>query len=497
MLETVDLDAEISKKEYKELAEKLDIELAACQRQLREARIPVLIVFEGWDAAGKGSSISRLVQPLDPRGFKVHNVRPANETEHLYPPMWRFWNLTPARGQIAVFNHSWYRQVWNEPIEEYGSLSLGDAYERIRVFERQLADDGAVIVKFFLHISKKTQKKRFEALLSDPAFSWKIGPMERKRHRMYDRYLTLAEDMFRETSTAYAPWTLVPATNERFRNIRIAETLVAAFQSALARSKPPEAQPASVPSRFSPLDRVDLSLKADPEVYEKRMKKLQLEVRRLQHLCYRRRKAVVIAFEGWDAAGKGGAIRRLTRELDPRGYEVIPIGAPEGVEKAHHHLWRFWRALPKGGHWTIFDRTWYGRVLVERIEGFARTEEWLRAYREINEFESELVEHGTIVLKFWLHISKEEQLARFESRQNTPEKQWKITEEDWRNREKWDAYYQAVTEMIEQTSTAHAPWIIVEGNDKRYARLKVLESVTRAVRNALGKGQEIEFDDND
>ncbi|HOQ90752.1 MAG TPA: phosphate--AMP phosphotransferase, partial [Candidatus Hydrogenedentes bacterium] len=283
MLETIDLDAKLTKNAYRELMEKLDVSLADCQRRLREARIPVLVVFEGWDATGKGSSISRLVQPLDPRGFKVHNVRPADETERLYPPMWRFWNLTPARGQIAVFNHSWYRQVWNEPVEE-GERNLEVAYERIRVFERQLADDGAVIVKFFLHISKKTQKKRFEALLSDPAFSWKIGPLERKRHRLYDRYLALAEDMFRETSTAYAPWTLVPATDERFRNVRIAETLVAAFESALSRGAAPQIQPVTVPVRSSPLDRVDLSLQADPEVYEKRMKKLQAEARRLQHL---------------------------------------------------------------------------------------------------------------------------------------------------------------------------------------------------------------------
>ena len=204
----------------------------------------------------------------------------------------------------------------------------------------------------------------------------------------------------------------------------------------------------------------------------------------MQHLCYIQRRPVIFAYEGWDAAGKGGNIRRLVRKLDPRGYEVIPVAAPEGPEKTHHHLWRFWRALPKAGHFAIFDRTWYGRVLVERIEGFATPGEWGRAYREINEFEQELTDYGAILFKFWMHISNEEQLQRFEARQNTPEKQWKITDEDWRNREKWDAYWEAVSDMIERTSTVQAPWTIVEGNNKLHARAKTLAvTCERSTRN--------------
>ncbi len=488
MLETVNLKAKLGKEEYRKAQDTLDLQLGEAQRNLRVAGVPVLVVFEGWDAAGKGSTIGRLVQPLDPRGFRVHNATPSTALERMYPPMWRFWSLLPPKGAISVFNHSWYREVWNDPLEEKRRDNLAVAYEQIRVFERQLADDGMVIVKFFIHIDADTQSKRFKKLQEDPAFSWKVGSAEKKRNKQYKKYLALAEDMIRETSTPYAPWTLISGTDDRLRNLRVAETLAAAFDTALNRPAPPPATPpALAPRRSGPLDHINLDLSIPREEYDKKLPKLQEELRRLQYLCYRQRMPVVLAFEGSDAAGKGGAIRRLTRELDPRGYEVVPIAAPDGVEKQHQHLWRFWRALPKAGHFTVFDRTWYGRVLVERVESFARPEEWMRAYREINEFEADLVAHGMVVIKFWLQISKEEELRRFNDRQNTPEKRWKITDDDWRNREKWDDYQIAVAAMIEQTSTTHAPWTIVEANDKCHSRIKVLQTAVAAIRKGLGE----------
>lgn len=480
MLETVMLDAALTKKEYGQAMEALGLRLSELQRALRAAAIPALIVFEGWDAAGKGSAIGRLVQALDPRGYNVFHIEKPTALEQLYPPMQRFWNLLPECGNMAIYNHSWYHQVINEPLEaDHPSRtpSLAETYERIRVFERQLADDGAVVLKFFLHISKKEQSRRFKELSKDPAYSWKVGEKEKKRHKRYDAYAALVEDMLRETSMPYAAWTLVSATEERFRNVQVAEKLVAAFEQALNRPARPITSPVSAPRRVGVLDNVDLSLAVSKEAYRKELPQLQTELRRLQHIAYMQRKMVVIVFEGWDAGGKGGAIRRMIAQLDPRGYEVVPVAAPEGEEKRKHHLWRFWRALRKSGHFTIFDRSWYGRVMVERVEGFAQPDEWMRAYREINEFETELVDYGAVVCKFWMHISKEEQLDRFEARQRTPGKEWKITEEDWRNREKWDAYWEAVTDMIEKTSTVHAPWTIVEGNDKKYARLKVLRTV--------------------
>jgi len=487
MLETVDLKARLTKTEYREAQEKLDLELARLQREMRSAAIPALVVFEGWDAAGKGSVLSRLLQPLDPRGFAVHTIGPPTEAEQMRPPMRRFWLMLPNDGFIGIYNHSWYRQVLEERVENgKGDDGWQGAYEQTRVFERQLVDDGAVIVKFFLHISKKEQAKRFKKLREDPAFAWKVGKAERRRHKRYEEYYQAAEDMLRETSTSYAPWTLVPATDDRFAMVKVAETLAAAFDKALGRGKKSPARKArATPRRTSPLERVDTTLTLSPKEYERALPKLQAEVRRLQHLCYVRRTPVVILYEGWDAAGKGGNIRRLTRDLDPRGYEVVPVAAPQGEERTHHYLWRFWRALPKAGHFAIFDRSWYGRVMVERIEGFATPEEWGRAFREINEFETELVEFGTVLIKFWLHISKDEQLRRFESRQQIPHKQWKITEEDWRNREKWDEYWRAVSDMIERTSTVGAPWTIVEANDKRFARVKALKVVAKRLTETL------------
>jgi polyphosphate:AMP phosphotransferase len=487
MLETVDLSAELAKSEYKDTQDALDLRLGELQRSVRAAGIPVIVVFEGWDAAGKGSVLSRLLQPLDPRGYTVKHINPPTDTERFFPPMRRFWLSLPNDGAMAVYNHSWYRQVLHDRVDDgLAPDALQAAYERIRIFERQLADGGAVIAKFFLHISKKEQARRFEKLEDSPAFAWKVSKAAKKRHKKYDAYAEATEDMLRETSTAHARWTLVPATDQRFACVKVAETLAAVMEHglAVARQEPAPAPP-NPPRRTSPLDRVDLSRELDKGDYEKQLDALQAEARRLQHICYAQRVPVAMVFEGWDAGGKGGAIRRLVRELDPRGYEVAAIGAPAGEEKTHHYLWRFWKRLPKAGHFTLFDRSWYGRVLVERVEGFAQPQEWTRAFREINEFEAELVEYGMVLFKFWLHISKDEQLARFEARQENPHKQWKITDEDWRNREKWDAYWEAVSDLIERTSTAEAPWTLVEGNDKRFARIRVLRTVTEGLSTIL------------
>ncbi len=487
MLETVDLKAKLGQAEYQEAMAKLDLRLGELQRELRAAEIPLIILMNGWDAAGKGTAINRLLRPLDPRGFKVHAIFAPTPEEALRPPMWRFWRTLPARGSIAIYDRNWYAQVLIERVDKLVQEEVWrNAYERIRTFERQLTDDGTIIVKFWLHITKKEQAKRFKKLQKDPALAWKVTKVDLKRHKQYEAYYEAVEDMLRETSTANAPWTVVPAHDRRLAQVTIAETVVAAAENALTR-KPTKrvALPKRTVRRVGPLDRVNLDLSVPREEYDKRLPELQDELRRLEHLCYINRIPVVIVYEGWDAAGKGGNIRRLTCELDPRGYEVIPIGPPQGDEKTHHYLWRFWKALPKAGHIAIFDRSWYGRVLVERVEGFATPEEWQRAYREINEFEQQLVEFGTVVVKFWIHISQEEQLARFKSRQETPEKQWKITEEDWRNRKKWNEYWIAVSDMIEQTSTLHAPWTIIEGNDKLHARLKTLQVVTDAIRRQV------------
>lgn len=239
---------------------------------------------------------------------------------------------------------------------------------------------------------------------------------------------------------------------------------------------------------MSVLDRADLSLTLPRQEYRRRLVPLQVELRRLAYRLYEERRPLVIVYEGWDAAGKGGNIRRVTEKLDPRGYHVWQIAAPTGEDESHHYMWRFWRRLlpPDEKQVTIFDRSWYGRVLVERVEGLAEPEQWRRGYREINDFERQLGEAGWLLVKFWIHISMEEQLQRFEAREATPHKQWKLTREDWRNRERWQAYHDAVDDMLARTSTFVAPWTVVEGNCKRWARVRTVAHLVDVLRDAVG-----------
>ena len=484
MLQSVDLSRTMAKKDYREAIKPLDLKLGTLQRSLHDAGIPVVVVLEGWEGSRKGEILARLVKPLDPRGFEVHTIGPPQFEEGLYPPMRRFWVRLPARGKIAIFDRSWYRQVLEEGFQGFES-DLAAGYERIRVFERHLTDAGVLLVKVFLHISRDEQAKRFNKWNRDPAFAWRVGESERRQQEHYDEFHEAMEHMLAETETPHAPWTVIPAENGRYARWKVVDTLATAFENALEQPARPGNAEGYAPCKKSPLEKADLSLSVKRAVYNDELSELQETLHRLQHLCYLKRLPVVIVYEGWDAAGKGGNIRRLVREMDPRGYKVIGVAAPDGQEKEQHYLWRFWRPLPKAGHLHIFDRSWYGRVLVERVEGFATKAEWQRAYREINEFEAQLTQFGMVVVKFWVHISKEEQLARFEARQEDPHKQWKITDEDWRNREKWDAYWEATSDMLALTSTPAAPWDIIEGNDKLHARLKAMRIVIERIESAL------------
>jgi AMP-polyphosphate phosphotransferase len=316
-----------------------------------------------------------------------------------------------------------------------------------------------------------------------------------RQNEKYSEYLAAIEDMLTQTDADYSPWTVVEAHDRRFATLKIFNTVINSLERAVtsielktetAPAPPKEPVTSALNFKTTALDHLDLSKSLTSEEYAARLKKAQTTLRELEHEIYLRRVPVVIAYEGWDAAGKGGNIRRLTENLDPRGYEVVPVAAPNDIEKAHHYLWRFWAQMPKAGHITIFDRTWYGRVLVERVEGFCTEAQWRRAYREINGMEQHLANFGAVILKFWLHIDPEEQLRRFREREGIPHKQWKITEEDWRNREKIDQYREAVEEMLYRTGTPYAPWTIVESNCKRHARVKVLETVCKAIRKRLG-----------
>jgi len=495
VLELVDLYARLSKAEYAKVFPGLEQELGECQRAARQAGVPVVVVFEGWDAAGKGSVINCLAQVLDPRGFEVHSTLAPTEDEHLHPWMWRFWNELPSEGDFAIFDRSWYRRVLTDRVRgKISGARWQAAYEDIDQFERQLVDAGTVIVKFWLHISKKEQRRRFKRLEKTPATAWKVGRREWANHRRYNEWREAVEEMLQRTSTPGAPWTIVESTQRRFQRTKVFETLLTAVRRGIEQrtAKPRVVRPMTAPEP-SPtagptiLDRLDLSLTMDRNEYERQLGKLQKQLFELEHQLYVDRVPVVIVYEGIDAGGKGGNIKRLTGGLDPRGYKVVPVGAPTPTEKARHYLWRFWREAPKAGHIAIFDRSWYGRGLVERVEGLCSEDEWRRAYREINEFERQLADFGTVIVKFWLHIDQDEQLRRFEARQGTPYKQWKITDEDWKNREKWPEYKVAIVDMLDRTSTTYAPWTILEANCKLYARIKALRTVAKAIEAAVGR----------
>ncbi len=492
MLEKLDLTKSLGKTEYKEKMAELQPRLGKLQRECRELGIPVMIAFEGYGASGKGVQIGELIKALDPRGFEVYAVKNETEEEKMHPFMWRFWTKMPPKGRIAIYDSSWYRKVLIDRFDKKTKKSeLADAYRSICSFEEQLTADGMVIIKIFLAIDKKEQKKRFDKLLKSEETAWRVSEGDLKRNKAFEKYQEVNEEMLTRTDTEYAPWNIVEAVDRRFATAKIyaivAQILAEKVEEEKKRRRMKEEpyHQIKIIEKESILGKADLSLTYTKEEYKKRLEKLQKKMEKLHGELYRRRIPVVLGFEGWDAGGKGGAIKRLTEKMDPRGYVVHPTASPNDIEKAHHYLWRFWTDMPKAGHVTIFDRTWYGRVMVERIEGFCSKQEWQRAYKEMNDMEKDLTDAGAIVLKFWMQIDKDEQARRFKARQENPEKQWKITDEDWRNREKWDQYEDAVNEMLIRTSTPNAPWIVVEGNCKYYARIKVLETVINAIEEKL------------
>ncbi|WP_278941307.1 polyphosphate:AMP phosphotransferase [Anaerotruncus colihominis] len=494
MLENLDLDMWMDQAEWDAVSGELKKKLGVLQQRARALKIPTVIVFEGWGASGKGDKLSRLITNLDPRGFSVHSITAPSTDERRYPWMKRFWEKLPTYGDIALFDRSWYREV--SVAREDEALSrreLNHRYDEIVDFEHQITDDGYVLVKFFFHISKKEQKKRFKALEEKKATRWRVTKADWDHNEHYDDYLTAFDEMISRTDRHNAPWTVVAATDRRYATHKVFTTVIAALERAIEDRQSGIERPftgirVSDDIRTEPCARlcdVDLSRSVSEEEYRKELKNCQKRLSELHGRLYLEKIPLILAYEGWDAAGKGGNIKRIAQALDARGYEVVPVAAPSTVEKNHPHLWRFWNTLPKDGHVAIFDRTWYGRVLVEHIEGFCTDEQWGRAYDEINRFERGLADWGAIILKFWLHIDKDEQLRRFNDRQNTPEKRYKITDEDWRNREKWDAYEQAVDEMLLRTNTSFAPWFVIESNDKRYARLRTLHAVIDAIEKRL------------
>ncbi|MBI4658599.1 MAG: polyphosphate:AMP phosphotransferase [Verrucomicrobia bacterium] len=490
---SIEADHRLSKKEFEKRLPELRARLLETQSAFRKADFSVLVIISGVDGAGKGEVVQRLNEWLDPRGVDTQAFWQPSDEERERPPYWRFWRMLPAHGRIAICVGSWYSQPLVDRV--YGRTKnshLDSALNRVANFERMLADDGMVILKFALHLSKKDQRKRLKDLQKNPETHWRVLPSDWQHHQLYDKFTRTAERVIQETNTPKTPWFVVEAADRRYRDFTVANILLKSLRQRLAEriaspSNGPPAKAAVEARRRSgnALARVDLSQALSDKKYRKLLARYQGKLSRLIWAANDLKISTVVVFEGWDAAGKGSAIRRLTDAMDPRLYRIIPIAAPTDEERRHHYLWRFWRHIPRAGLCTIFDRSWYGRVLVERVEGFARPDEWKRAYQEIQHFEEQLAEHRIAVAKFWIHIGKDEQLRRFKKRQDTPYKRYKITDEDWRNRRKWGAYEDAVNEMVARTSTDFAPWTLIAGNDKKFARIQILRTLCRTLEKAL------------
>ncbi|MDW5562662.1 MAG: polyphosphate:AMP phosphotransferase [Methanomassiliicoccus sp.] len=482
MFDAVDLSKKMKKEEYKAVVPPLKEKLGELQRRVHAAGIPAMVVFEGWEPMSMASVINKVLLPLDPRGFSYQNTTAPERLERQMPFIWRFWMRTPWRGSIAIFDRSWYSRTVTECLDEGKCKSLPqEMIDDINRFEELLADDGTVIIKLFLHTSK-TEDRKSSHKASPEACGLLTEDLDSER--LFRKHLPLLEEIMQRTDTAHAPWIIVESDDPEYAEVKVLRNIVDRLETALTRPAVKETVPGAVMGT-SPRAKIDLSVKLSDDDYKDRLDKLQNKIREAQCELFRKKKRLVVVFEGRDASGKGGNINRLAQAMNPRTYEVVPTGAPDDMELAHHYLWRFYRRLPLPGHMSIFDRSWYGRVLVERVEALTPEANWRRAYREINEFERWLVDNETIVVKLWLEVDKETQLKRFIERVDDPRKTWKITADDWAAREKWDRYTEAIDEMLERTSSAHAPWTVIASNDKNHSRVETIRTIVDAVERAL------------
>lgn len=503
MFETAELGQRVPKNIFKERELALRRALIMTQQSLKRADFPVVLLFGGVDGAGKSETANLLNEWMDPRWIQTSAFGPPAPDELERPPHWRYWLALPPKGHLGILLSAWYTQPLLDRVHGGDDNAFDDALAEIRTLETMLADDGALVLKFWMHLGRKAQKKRFKKLEKDPLQSWRVTPTDWEHWKRYDDFIAAAERLISRTSTGQAPWHIVEGRDPRYRSLRVGEILLEALEKRLAHEPAPAHEGPTVAGGASELDldveagpvrprtvlsSLDLSKRLDEDAYGTELERLRGELNRLHRGVRDRGRSTLVVLEGWDAAGKGGAIRRVVSALDASWVRVHPFAAPSDEEAAHHHLWRFWRKLPRAGEMALFDRSWYGRVLVERVEGYAAEHAWRRAYAEINHFEQQVVAHGTVLVKFWVHIGPEEQLRRFRRREETPHKRWKLTEEDWRNRKRWPEYEQAVHDMVERTSTPEAPWTLVEGDDKRYARIRVMQTICDRVEASLGHG---------
>jgi len=495
MFESASLSHRISKATFRREEPKLREALLNAQYDLKQqGRFATLILIAGVEGAGKGETVNLLNEWMDPRHIEVRGFSEASDEENERPRMWRYWRALPPKGKIGVFFGAWHTQPIIDRVNGRISAAKFDRHiSEILRLERMLVDEGVLLLKFWFHLSRPQQKKRLRELEANPETRWRVTKDDWKLYKRYDQFSEICEPFVRRTSTGEAPWLVVAGADARYRSLTVGRTLLAALRERIDE-KPIARLPDRNPPLPPPVDRLNVirALQLDQALskkkYEKQMAEWQGRLSRVFRNPRFKNLSVIAVFEGNDAAGKGGAIRRVTRALDARRYQTISVAAPTEEERAQPYLWRFWRHMPRRGRFTIFDRSWYGRLLVERVEGFCAERDWMRAYSEINDFEQQMTQQQIVVVKFWLAISKDEQYRRFKAREKVTFKRFKITDEDWRNRKKWDEYELAVCDMVDRTSTVHAPWTLVEADNKYYARVKVLRTLAEAIENALEGG---------
>jgi polyphosphate:AMP phosphotransferase len=493
MLESAEIGHRISKQVYAHEESKLREALLNAQWDLSQSkRGPVLLIISGVEAGGRGETANKLTEWMDPRHIRVVAFGPRTGDEVVRPMAWRYWRALPAAGRVGIFMNAWYNEALTARLRgEIDDEQLHLQMEAARHHERMLVDEGLVLLKFWVHLSKKDQQLRLGKLEKDPRTRWRVTRRDWDAWRLYSKSHDLWELVLRETSTGEAPWYVVEGTDDHYRNLAVGKILLDAMQRTIASARPRAPRHAVTPLAPSVIDNVKLIRELDlakalPEKqYERDVEKFQGKLAKLTRHRRFASRSLILAFEGADAAGKGGAIRRVTAALDARQYVTVPVAAPTDEERAHPYLWRFWRQVPPSGGIAIYDRSWYGRALVERVEGLCSVADWMRAYDEINQFEEQLANGGAIVVKFWLQISKAEQLRRFRAREKVSFKRFKITDEDWRNRKKWNDYEKAVCDMVDRTSTEIAPWTLVEAEDKNFARVKILKTIVKRIEAAL------------
>jgi polyphosphate:AMP phosphotransferase len=475
-----------SKTAYRKRLPILRQELLGAQAKLLETPTPLVLLLAGVDGAGKGEIVTRLNEWLDPRWLRTHAFDDPSDEERERPPFWRYWRALPPQGHTAIFLSAWY----SEPLVQraYGDEEpwFATAVDRIRRFERTLADGGVLVVKLWLHLGREEQEKRLRELERDPLLSWRVSEKDWEHWRLYDRFVATAEALVDGTHTQQCPWRVIDGSDPRRREVGVGEALLEAIGPRLREvaGQEPSAD-AERQGRRSAARVVERAPGMPRSEYRAKLRRAQGKLNHLHRLARERGIPVVAVFEGRDASGKGGAIRRVMAAHDPRSVHVVRVGPPSEEERRYHYLWRFWRHLPRAGRVTLFDRSWYGRVLVERVEGFATPEEWRRAFGEINDFEQDLVGHGIVLVKLWLHIDRKEQARRFEARRRVAYKRWKLTDEDQRNRERWDDYDEALADVLALTHTPHAPWTEVQASDKRRARLASITALSQALERRL------------